>query len=93
MRAVEDHHVDRSGVDVQQCMKLTDTNSSIDLIPLICQCSFFGLVPAGWVFANDQTIPASSAVIRWLGGYGGGPKPDPIPNSAVKPPSADGTPS
>ena len=25
------------------------------------------------------------------GGYGGGPAPDPIPNSAVKPPSAHGT--
>ena len=31
MRAVEDHHVDRSGVEVQRCMKLTDTNCSIGL--------------------------------------------------------------
>ena len=32
---MEDDHVDRLGVDVQQCMKLTSTNSSIDLIVLI----------------------------------------------------------
>ena len=35
MRVVVDHHVDRSGVEVQQCMKLTDTNNSIGLIALI----------------------------------------------------------
>ena len=39
MRAVEDHHVDRLGVEVQQCTKLTSTNSSIGLITLIYQCS------------------------------------------------------
>jgi hypothetical protein len=32
---VEDHHVDRLGVEVQQCMKLTSTNRSIGLIALI----------------------------------------------------------
>jgi hypothetical protein len=32
---VEDDHVDRPGVDVQQCMKLTGTNSPIGLIVLI----------------------------------------------------------
>ena len=30
IRAVEDDHVDRTGVEVQQCMKLTVTNSSSD---------------------------------------------------------------
>ena len=35
IRAVEDDHVDRPGVEVQQCMKLTGTNSSIGLIVLI----------------------------------------------------------
>ena len=35
IRAVEDDHVDRPGVDVQQCMKLTGTNSSTGLIVLI----------------------------------------------------------
>ena len=32
---MEDDHVDRPGVEVQQCMKLTGTNSSIGLIVLI----------------------------------------------------------
>jgi len=32
MRAVIDHHVDRSGVEVWQHTQLTDTNRSIDLI-------------------------------------------------------------
>ena len=31
LRAVEDHHVDRPGVEAQQCVKLTGPNSSIDL--------------------------------------------------------------
>ena len=33
-RAVEDHHVDRPGVEAQQCVKLTGPNSSIGLIYL-----------------------------------------------------------
>ncbi len=32
MRAVVDHHVDRPGVEAQQCVKLTGTNISIGLI-------------------------------------------------------------
>ena len=32
---MEDDHVDRPGVDVQQCMKLTGTNRPIGLIVLI----------------------------------------------------------
>ena len=34
IRAVEDHHVDRLDVEVQQCMELTNTNRSIGLIRL-----------------------------------------------------------
>ena len=45
IRAVEDDHVDRLGVEVQQCTKLTSTNRSIGLIPLIYQCSLY-LLPA-----------------------------------------------
>ncbi len=41
IRAVEDDHVDRLGVEVQQCTKLTSTNRSIGLIPLIYQCSLY----------------------------------------------------
>ena len=36
---MEDHHVDRPGVEAQQCVELTGTNSSIGLIVLINQCS------------------------------------------------------
>ena len=32
IRVVIDHDVDRPGVEVQQCMQLTGTNNSIDLI-------------------------------------------------------------
>ena len=32
---MEDDHVDRPGVEAQQCVKLTGTNSSIGLIVLI----------------------------------------------------------
>ena len=34
IRAVEDHHVDRTDVEEQQCLKLTVTNCSIGLISL-----------------------------------------------------------
>jgi hypothetical protein len=36
---VEDHHVDRPGVEAQQCVQLTGTNSSFGLIALIYQRS------------------------------------------------------
>jgi len=35
LRTVEDYHVDRPGVEAQQCVKLTGTNRSIGLIVLI----------------------------------------------------------
>ena len=77
---MEDHHVDRPGVEAQQCVKLTGTNSSIGLIVLIF---------AARVLRKEQTRsterPAySSSVLRRPGGYCEEPEPDPIPNSAVK---------
>jgi hypothetical protein len=39
---VEDHHVDRPGVEVRQRMKLTGTNSSIGLIILITNIHLSG---------------------------------------------------
>ena len=36
-----DHHVDRSGVEVQQCMKLTDTNNSIGLIFYVLEMNWY----------------------------------------------------
>ena len=41
IRVVEDHHVDRLGVEVQQCMKLTNTNNSIGLITISYREKFF----------------------------------------------------
>ncbi len=35
IRAVEDYDVDRLGVEVQQCMKLTSTNWSCNLAVLV----------------------------------------------------------
>src|SRR5262249_17509612 len=44
LRAVEDDHVDRPGVEAPQGVELTGTNSSIGLFALIMQCSSW---PAG----------------------------------------------
>ena len=85
---MEDHHVDRPGVEAQQCVKLTGTNSSIGLIALIFDARL-----------REQRVvekrPTSfhSSVLRRPGGYCEEPEPDPIPNSAVKLLRADDTPS
>ena len=83
---MEDDHVDRPGVEVRQRMKLTGTNSSIGLIVLITNAHH----ESG--DRHRKTKPASQlhALCR-PGGYGGAAAPDPIPNSAVKRSSADGT--
>ena len=132
---MEDHHVDRPGVEVQQCMELTGTNRSIGLFllrsrtgrsgkprmqrktlysaggaPRGCdRASFryagavqavrvrlsgrpYGMVRPG--AASCSGVPCPKSRIRglaWPGGYSEGETPDPIPNSAVKTLSADGT--
>lgn len=53
---MEDDHVDRPGVEVQQCMKLTGTNSSIGLIVLITHVHltmFIGFYLAWPAFAGQ----------------------------------------
>ena len=81
---MEDDHVDRPGVEVRQRMKLTGTNSSIGLIVLISnayrECDG----------RHKNSFSKQHALCR-PGGYGGAAAPDPIPNSAVKRSSADGT--
>jgi hypothetical protein len=88
---VEDDHVDRPGVEERQRLKLTGTNSSIGLIVLIPYAHFwrqsFGLRRDGW---HRKQLLEQRAFCR-PGGYGGAAAPDPIPNSAVKRSSADGT--
>ena len=95
---MEDDHVDRPGVEVQQCMKLTGTNSSIGLIVLIVHAH---QPSKGWmkprrVHKNKTNealpLPASHHIaLSRPGGYGGVAAPVPIPNTAVKRPSANGT--
>ena len=159
---MEDDHVDRRRVDVQQCMKLSLTNSPIDLIVLIVHahhekrdayrpfvltlswpsatalrtarrtpggsalpaaggsqkgsktCSKRPLPTVGSLLDFKQAAiqakttgdvpknPASQLVptvacrniniaLSRPGGYGGAAAPVPIPNTAVKRPSANGT--
>ena len=113
---MEDDHVDRPGVEAQQCVKLTGTNSSIGLIVLITSAHSYVLADerglrryhpdrarksarrplglAGFARAMVRKKTASRKFMHAFcrpGGYGGVAAPDPIPNSAVKRPSADGT--
>ncbi len=106
---MEDDHVDRPGVEAQQCVKLTGTNSSIGLIVLILNAHRKQAVQAAQkeqacgnrqpaigsirlpTAQPDRQNPASHHAFRRPGGHGGAAAPDPIPNSAVKRSSADGT--
>ena len=80
---MEDDHVDRPGVEALQGVKLTGTNSSIGLIVLIPH--------AHRRKATAQNSFSKQHALRRPGGYGGVAAPVPIPNTAVKRPSADGT--
>ena len=85
---MEDDHVDRPGMEVRQRMKFTGTNSSIGLIVLI-PCAHRPLW-GGDGLARQDSFSKQHALCR-PGGYGGVAAPVPIPNTAVKRPSADGT--
>ena len=104
-RPVGDHHVDRPGVEAQQCVKLTGTNRSIGLYaqrsrhvhgraphggPAGARLGTRGCAHNAPRHRASRPIP-SDALLRRPGGHGEGEPPDPIPNSAVKPFSADGT--
>ena len=111
---MEDDHVDRPGVEAQQCVKLTGTNSSIGLIVLIVHAhqgdriafvpvkrsgkrtAFVRFKPKDVFTKQDKRrlrlLPASQLIaLSRPGGYGGVAAPVPIPNTAVKRPSANGT--
>jgi hypothetical protein len=49
------------------------------------------LIPGSLAESSRQTDQLASSVFGRPGGSSGEPEPDPIPNSAVKLPSADGT--
>ncbi len=84
---MEDDHVDRPGVEAQQCVQLTGTNRSIGLIALIFNVHMHGLLRPAHVSTRLLRI----SVLRRPGGSSEEPQPDPIPNSAVKLFSANGT--
>ena len=81
---MEDDHVDRPGMEVRQRMKFTGTNSSIGLIVLIIHVHRLRM-------NGTKTASRKKHALCRPGGYGGAAAPDPIPNSAVKRSSADGT--
>ena len=68
---------------MRQRIELTGTNRSFGLIALIFNAR---LRVIAW-----KTQLASLSVLGRPGGISGEPVPDPIPNSAVKLPSANGT--
>ncbi len=97
---MEDDHVDRLGVEVRQRMKLTSTNRSIGLIVPIAHAHHMMSDVFKTKRGGITTSPASHPVCAQLGanlalcrpgGSGGVAAPVPIPNTAVKRPSADGT--
>ena len=104
---MEDHHVDRPGVDAQQCVKLTGTNRSIGLISDAGQTAHAIRAQSSGIGdqtdvgrdatdrpANSDLIPdprSPTPVFDDLVVMARGNTPDPIPNSAVKTLSADGT--
>ena len=94
IRVVVDYHVDRPGVEALQGVELTGTNRpDTSYFSTLLQafnhedssvCSFLArdrLEPRLDVACEDQISGADS----------GGVPPVPIPNTAVKPASADGT--
>jgi hypothetical protein len=84
---VVDHHVDRPGVEAQQCVKLTGTNSSIDLITLIIRARLGRRRDVRVPGQNDQLLLCFAGLVVLARSL----EPDPIPNSAVKLLSADDT--
>ena len=74
---MEDHHVDRPGVEARQRVKLTGTNSSFDLITLILRAraaaeiktnSAFGLKPPRGCAVSFRADVCAGSALRWSGG-------------------------
>ncbi len=80
---------------MQQCMKLSLTNRPIDFIVLIVHAH---QAPLGAKMKTDvfKSLKRVNQLLNHIalsrpGGYGGAAAPVPIPNTAVKRPSANGT--
>ena len=89
IRAVEDYHVDRTEVEAQQCVELTVTNSPFGLtIKFILHTDADSAITR---CVPSILRPVSSRWPTILGDCSEGVTPVPIPNTAVKPLSPDGT--
>ena len=89
-----DHHVDRLGVEGQQCPELTSTNRSIGLILLQRSIARSGKPEDTNPTGSHKTIHNRSTQkepLDDLVAIARGNTPDPIPNSAVKTLRANGT--
>ena len=90
-----DDHVDRLGVEALQDVKLTSTNRPCGLtIKYLSRESFRNtdsLDNTGRRILRDSPQPDGKTVIGFPGDSSEGATPVPIPNTAVKPFSPDGT--
>ena len=98
---MEDHHVDRPQVEAWQHVQPSGPNRSIELTRSSTKPKPLGgrpVLPTSPHASLPRHVPHPPAPrsprARWLrrpGGHSERDPPDPIPNSAVKPPSAHGT--
>jgi hypothetical protein len=88
---VEDHHVDRPGVEAQQCAKLTGTNRSFGLIQNFRRMQARSRLQRRHSLDNAQPHSFARFHSDDLVVMARGHTSDPIPNSAVKTLSANDT--
>ena len=92
-----DHHVDRPEVEALQGVELTGTNRSEILINYatlswhleVLLCTDFNLPDAIGSSYGSPSRRELQKLEKVSGAHGGGVPPVPIPNTAVKPASAD----
>ena len=92
-----DYHVDRPEVEALQDVELTGTNRSEILIKLrtalgalgVLLCTALRKFPDAIGLSSGSPSRRGSKIEKVSGAHGGGVPPVPIPNTAVKPASAD----
>ena len=85
---MEDHHVDRPEVYVRERIQPTGTNRPRAWIDTDVRARYGVLKGPRQVRLRSELAHPFD---KGFGGYGGGVTPVPIPNTEVKPTSADGT--
>ncbi len=94
---MRDHHVDRPGVDVRQRTQLTGPNRPTGSRSPPCTAASPPKPHTAFAHTHTRVTNSDEIITRTRtrpgyagrpGGHGGGRAPDPIPNSAVKTPSA-----